>query len=94
MARAIGMRCYGEDEFRERGKVTGGEQTRRKEKRRWRVLLFIEEEGASSFASSLTRSPRSQKCVTARESSEDIGGKQLRGADGKQEVASGFKLIF
>ena len=24
------MRCYGEDEFRERGKVTGGEQTRGK----------------------------------------------------------------
>jgi len=23
-----------------------------------------------------------------------VGGKQLRGADGKQEVASGFKLIF
>ena len=58
------------------------------------VLLFIEGKGASGFDNSRTRSPRSQKCVTARESSEDIGGKQLRGADGKQEVASGFKLIF
>jgi len=49
------MRYYDEDGFRERGKVTGGEQTRRKEERRRRVLLFIEGEGASSFASSRTR---------------------------------------
>ena len=29
---AIGMRCYGEDEFRECGKVTGGEKNRAREK--------------------------------------------------------------
>jgi len=51
-ANTIDMRCYGEDEFRERGKDTGGEQTRGKEERRCQVLLFIARKDASSFASS------------------------------------------
>ena len=34
LANAIGMRCYGEDEFCERTKDTGGEQTGGKEERR------------------------------------------------------------
>jgi len=91
LANAIGTRCYGEDEFRERGKVTGGEQTGGKEERRSRVLLFNEGEGESSFASSRTRSPRRQKCVTVRGSGEDGRQQQL---GGEQAVAPCYQLDF
>ena len=52
MANAIGTRCYSENEFCERSKDTGGEQTGGKEERRRRVLLFIEGKGAFGFDSS------------------------------------------
>ena len=52
LANAIGTRYYGEDEFHERSKGTGSEQSTGKEERRWRMLLFIEGEDAPGFDSS------------------------------------------
>jgi len=91
LANTIDTRCYGEDEFHRHGKVTGGEQMGEKEERRWRVLLFNEGEGASSFASSRTRSPRRQKHVIVRGSGEDGRRQQL---GGEQAVALCCQLDF
>ena len=52
LANTIDTRCYGEDEFHERGKGSGGEHSNGKEERRWWVRLYIAEEDASGFASS------------------------------------------
>ena len=71
LANTIDTRCYGEDVFRRHGKDTGGEQSKEKEERRRRVRLYIAEEGASSFASSRTRSPRRRQRVTMRGSGEE-----------------------
>ena len=71
LANTIDTRCYGEDEFRRHGKVTGGEQMGEKEERRRRVRLYIAEKGASSVASSRTRSPQRRQRVTVRGSGED-----------------------
>ena len=40
MANAIGMRCYSEDEFCERSKDTGGEQSKGNEERRRRAPIY------------------------------------------------------
>ena len=91
LANAIGMRCYGEDEFRRHGKVTGGEQMGGKEERRRRVLLFIARKDASSFASSRRGRHGDGNVSPCEEAAKTVGGKQL---SGEQEVAPCSILIF
>ena len=79
MANAIGMRCCSEDEFCERSKDTGGEQTGGKEERRRQVLLFIARKDASSFASSRRGRHGDDNVSPCEDAVKTVGGKQLGG---------------
>ena len=85
LANAIGTRCYGEDEFREHGKGTGGEQSKGKEERRRRVLLFIARKDASSFASSRQGHHGDGNVSPCEEAAKTVGCKQLGGEQERKE---------
>ena len=74
-----GMHGWGSGERRSTTAAVVAKQGMEKRKRRRWVLLFIEGEGASNFASSRTRSPRWQKRVTVHGSGEDDRRRQLGG---------------
>ena len=70
LAKAIGPRYYGEDELRECGQDTGGEQSTEKLRNDDGVLLFIARRRACGVDSTRANSPRRYWRVTARESGE------------------------
>ena len=71
------------------------EQSREgKEGRRRRVLLFIEGKGRPASTAPERGRHGVRNVSPCEEAAKTVSSKQLRGAGGKQEVASGFKLIF
>ena len=70
LAKAIGPRYYGENELRECGQDTGGEQSTGKLRNDDGVLLFIARRRVCGVDSTRANSPRRYWRVTARESGE------------------------